>query len=97
MHLGDILALSGLFLGIVSAVAAFIYWLVTVSYKITRFIFDLRSDLNEIKQTIHESNYAIASLDRRIKYLHRIIRQEFPHYFKREEDSETNYQEIQQS
>lgn len=97
MHLGDILALSGLFLGIFSALAAFIYWLVTVSYKITRFIFDLRSDLNEIKQTMHESKYAIASLERRVQYLQQIVRREFPHYFKREEDSETNYQESQQT
>jgi hypothetical protein len=85
----DGIALGALLLGIVSALCAFIYWLLSISYKITRFIFELRGDVSEIKQTMYNNQEVISSITRKLKYLAHVIKVEFPQYFKREEDRES--------
>jgi cell division protein FtsL len=86
MVVSDYIALSALLMGIISALSAFIYWLVSMSYKISRFIYDLRSDVSDIKHTVHEYEKNLQDLSRQVKYLNHIAKKEFPQYFKREED-----------
>ncbi len=93
----DAIALGAFILSLILALSAFIYWLVNVSYKINRFIFDLENKVDEIKE--HSKQYdnyfrdlkhLIAILNRRLDYLKHIITLEYPQYFKKKNDETNN-------
>lgn len=88
MNIQEIIALCAFVLAMVSALGAFLYTLTTTSYKITRFIFELRKDVTDIKQSLYDSQGLIHALKRQVKYLNHIITIEFPQYFKRDEDKD---------
>ena len=87
MNISDTVALSALLLAIVSALCAFLYWLIQISYKINMFIFELRTDVTEIKATMYDNQAMVGGLSRKLKYITYILKTEYPHYFKREEDN----------
>lgn len=93
MNTQDTIALSALFVALISALAAFIYWLMSLSYKVTKFIFELNGHVNEllrdmaeIKHISHSNQRELDGMVIRLNYLTKIMSKEFPEYFKRNED-----------
>lgn len=86
----DLIALGAFILSLILALSAFIYWLINVSFKVNRFIFELKSSVDEMKE--HSKQYddyfrdlkqIITILNRKLNYLEQIITVEFPQYFKK--------------
>lgn len=90
LSFSDAIALSAFILGLISAFCAFVYWLISLSHKISKFIFDLKGDLQEIKLNFDASKQSIEGINRKIDYLDHIISIEFPQYFRNDHDK-TNY------
>jgi uncharacterized membrane protein len=88
VNTADLIALGALMIALLSALGAFIYWLLSISYKVSKFIFDLKGDVTEIKQNMYDHKAFVSNLNRKVKYITYIVKQEFPQYFKREEDKE---------
>ena len=77
----DTIALSGFVLAIISMVSAFVFWLVSLSYKITKFIYGIKADVVEISHAKQRIEDAIALIGKDIEHLNRVISREFPQYF----------------
>lgn len=87
---GDAIALCALISGLISAFCAFVYWLIALSHKISKFIFDLKGDLLDIKLNFDVNKQSIDEINKKVDYLDHIISIEFPEYFRNDHDK-TNY------
>ena len=88
MSRGDYIALGAFILSLILALCAFVFWLINITYKINRFIFDLISNIDE--NTAHARRYEnlVYSLNKKVDYLKHIIILEFPQYFKKNDEAD---------
>jgi hypothetical protein len=89
----DTIALGALIVGLISGLFAFIYWLTSISYKVTKFIFELNSrvtellkDMEYLKHTTSSNQRELDGIVDQVSYFHHILITEFPDYFKRDRD-----------
>jgi hypothetical protein len=87
---GDYIALGAFLLSLILALGAFIYWLINVSYKINKFIFDLKGNIDEIKEHSKRYDVLVQNLNRKVDYLKHILVLEFPQYFRKQKDETDN-------
>lgn len=87
MSRADYIALGTFMLSLILALCAFVYWLVNISYKINKFIFDLKTNIDE--NTAHARRYDsfVYSLNKKVDHLRHIIVLEFPQYFKKKDEA----------
>lgn len=83
---GDFIALGAFILSLILALCAFIYWLINVSYKINKFIFDLKGNVDEIKEHSKRYDIFVQNLNRKVDYIRHILTLEFPQYFRKQND-----------
>lgn len=83
MSRGDYIALGAFILSLILALCAFVFWLINITYKINKFIFDLTSNIDE--NTAHARRYdkLVCSLNKKLDHLKHIMVLEFPQYFKK--------------
>lgn len=88
MSRGDYIALGAFILSLILALCAFVFWLINITYKINKFIFDLKTDIDE--NTAHARQYDnfVYSLNKKVDYLKYILILEFPQYFKKNDETD---------
>jgi hypothetical protein len=93
MSTTDTIALGALMIGLISGLFAFIYWLTSISYKVTKFIFELNArvtellkDMEYLKHTTNSNQRELDGIISEVGYHHHILLKEYPEYFKRNSD-----------
>lgn len=88
MSRGDYIALGAFILSLILALCAFVFWLINITYKINRFIFDLKTNIDE--NTAHARRYDsfVYLLNKKVEHLRHIIVLEFPQYFKKNDEAD---------
>jgi cell division protein FtsL len=80
----DYIALGAFLLSLILALSAFIYWLISVSYKVNKFIFEVEDSIKEIKEHSKRYDNLVAALSKKVDHLRNIIAIEYPQHFKKQ-------------